>query len=671
MEKLKFIMVFHNHQPVGNFDYVLEKAYNQAYKPFLDVFKRFNLKMTLHISGPLFFWLKEHKPGYIEDISELVNKGDIEIIGSGYSEPILAAIPRKDAIEQLILYSRVLKETFGHEISGSWLTERVWEPHLPEIFHDGGIKYIITDDYHFLRSGFNLTDLDGYYISEFENKKVAIYPGSEKLRYYIPFKTVPENKAFFEDAYNRGIKTLIFADDGEKFGIWPETYKWVYDEKWLFKFFEFLSESPFIETITLKEHFENNPAKGICYLPTTSYPELGEWALPPDAASLFKKYYDRFKNYPDYEDIKPFFQGGQWKNFLSKYRESQIIHKKMVFISEALRDRPIEEKKELFLGQCNDAYWHGIFGGLYLPHLRREINSNLIKALKRAFNENVISQYDFDVDNRVEIFLKNDIFSSIIDLDDGGTIAFLDFLPKNLNLTDTLTRRKESYHLRLTEAQNAEAGTKTIHDIFKVKEEGLHNLLTYDKYYRASHRIHLFKDINLDDFSFMRFSPAQSAVKSYHVLNAISDDNQIISLSDMSGEIKKNFTFSKNDIFTELEVKNVNGFNIIGLEFNFNLFAPQELDRYFLTPDGEKLFLSFRGELKDISELVIVDEWFGINISLKSSLLKNIYIYPIYTVSLSEDGVEKTYQGSCLLFYSFIKDQNFKTNFDISVKELK
>lgn len=384
MDKLKFIMVFHNHQPVGNFDYVFEMAYNQAYKPFLDIFKKFNLKMTLHISGPLFIWLNKNKPSYIEEIANLVEKGQIEILGSGYSEPILAVIPKNDAIQQIEIYKSILEKTFKKTVNGSWLTERVWEPHLPEIFDRAGIKYIIVDDYHFLRSGFSLTELDGYYISEFENKKIAIYPGSEKLRYYIPFRTVEENSNYFKEVYESGGKTLIFADDGEKFGIWPETYKWVYEEKWLYKFFDFIANSSYIETITLQEHFQNNPPKGICYLPTTSYPELGEWALPSEASFKFKKYYDRFKSQNDYEEIKPFFQGGQWRNFLSKYRESQLIHKKMIFLSEEIKNFTNDDKEPLYLSQCNDAYWHGVFGGLYLPHLRREINTNLIKAEKKS-----------------------------------------------------------------------------------------------------------------------------------------------------------------------------------------------------------------------------------------------------------------------------------------------
>src|SRR3977135_936063 len=34
----------------------------------------------------------------------------------------------------------------------------------------------------------------------------------------------------------------------------------------------------------------------------------------------------------------------------------------------------------LLRAQCNDAYWHGIFGGLYAPHLRTALWRELIQA---------------------------------------------------------------------------------------------------------------------------------------------------------------------------------------------------------------------------------------------------------------------------------------------------
>ena len=35
MNKVYLAFAFHNHQPVGNFDFVLEDAYDKAYEPMI------------------------------------------------------------------------------------------------------------------------------------------------------------------------------------------------------------------------------------------------------------------------------------------------------------------------------------------------------------------------------------------------------------------------------------------------------------------------------------------------------------------------------------------------------------------------------------------------------------------------------------------------------------
>ncbi len=107
------------------------------------------------------------------------------------------------------------------------------------------------------------------------------------------------------------------------------------------------------------------------------------------------------------------------------------------------------------------------------------------------------------------------------------------------------------------------------------------------------------------------------------------------------------------------------------MEFNINLFAPHEETRYFLLPDGTKRYLDFFGEAENVRELKVRDEWYNMELIFRTDILTNLYIYPIYTVSLSEDGVEKTYQGSCLLFYNPIKGDRIKANFELELKELR
>jgi len=115
-------------------------------------------------------------------------------------------------------------------------------------------------------------------------------------------------------------------------------------------------------------------------------------ALPtPAAKSLPRSESAEFANRP--ADL-PFLRGGIWRNFFSKYCESNLLHKKMqpcfgegppsgskppARTSRFLAAR--DQAKTLVLrGQCNDAYWHGIFGGLYSPHLRTALWRSLVQA---------------------------------------------------------------------------------------------------------------------------------------------------------------------------------------------------------------------------------------------------------------------------------------------------
>src|SRR5258708_40193695 len=75
-------------------------------------------------------------------------------------------------------------------------------------------------------------------------------------------------------------------DEGEKFGGWPNTYKWVYEEGWLEKFFTALEQNAsWLNLSTFAEFKAQYPPKGGLNLPTGSYTEMGEWALPAEAAA--------------------------------------------------------------------------------------------------------------------------------------------------------------------------------------------------------------------------------------------------------------------------------------------------------------------------------------------------------------------------------------------------
>ena len=153
MEKVAFLFCVHNHQPVGNFPHVLEDAYSKAYRPFIEVLKKYPfMKISIHYSGVLWDFFKESHPDFLKTLRELVKIGQLEMMTGGYYEPILAVIPDEDKIGQIKRLTQTIRKEMEVTPQGMWLAERIWEPHLPKYLKKAGVGYITIDDYHFKKS---------------------------------------------------------------------------------------------------------------------------------------------------------------------------------------------------------------------------------------------------------------------------------------------------------------------------------------------------------------------------------------------------------------------------------------------------------------------------------------------------------------------------------------
>ena len=185
---IRLVLALHNHQPVGNFDDVFQRAIDESYRPFLDAFSRYpSLKMSLHVSGSLMEWIETHHADYVDRLAELVDSRRIEILGGAYYEPILAMIPSRDRVGQIRTYTRWLQNRLGATVRGLWVPERVWEQSFVSDMADAGIEYTVLDDFHFRCAGVEQSQLFGHYLTEDEGHTVSVFPGSERLRYLIPF----------------------------------------------------------------------------------------------------------------------------------------------------------------------------------------------------------------------------------------------------------------------------------------------------------------------------------------------------------------------------------------------------------------------------------------------------------------------------------------------------
>ncbi|MDP2954737.1 MAG: DUF1925 domain-containing protein, partial [Chloroflexota bacterium] len=479
MKRLYLGLVIHNHQPVGNFPWVLEQAFRQTYLPFLEALERHpGLRLSLHYSGPLWDWLKENRPDFPTRLARLVKRGQVEMVGGGYYEPIIPLIPDADKAGQIALMRRVLARDLGAEATGLWLAERVWEPHLPKPLAQAGVEWTVVDDTHFKMVGFEEQDLLGYYLTEEQGYYLKVYATSQKLRYLIPWKRVEEVLDYLRSlASEDGGRIAVMGDDGEKFGTWPGTFEHCWEKGWMESFFTALEESrEWLETIPLGEYARRFPALGPAYLPDASYAEMMEWALPAEKSSQFVGLRQEMER-AGRQDILSYLRGGFWRHFLVKYPEVNRLYKKMLRVHRKVhRAAALSPEEvglhELWKGQCNCAYWHGVFGGVYLSDIRAADYRHLLKAeswadaLLRPSAEGLcwgnggqveVEKEDFDGDGREELLVEGEKQNLYVHLARGGSLFEWDLRPQAHNLLSTVTRRPEAYHFLLEAKPGGEA----------------------------------------------------------------------------------------------------------------------------------------------------------------------------------------------------------------------
>jgi hypothetical protein len=434
-----FLFGVHNHQPVGNFGWVFENAVRDCYLPFLRILTAHpTVKFSAHYSGPLLEFLRERNSEVWDRLGELTARGQVELLGGGFYEPILAIIPEADRRGQIEMMSDYLERHFGRRPRGLWLTERVWEPRLAQTLAAAGVEYTLLDEDHFRYAG--VRSLNEIYVTEDEGFPVRLMAIDQKLRYLIPFGTLAEIETYLADIRSRG-GLAVLGDDGEKFGLWPGTKDWVYEKGWLERFLVFL-ENRGVRTLTYAEAIDERLPAARIYPPPASYGEMMEWVLEPAEADR----YARLRaSIPD-EDRR-FLRGGFFRDFFLKYPESRHLRDRMIKISRGVRERNDPDAvRELYRGQGNDPFWHGVFGGLYLPHLREAAYEHLLKAEARAPSAAGWRIDDLDLDGRTEFMRRDDRFGVIVKPDGGGSLVEIDYYPLSRNLSDVLARRPETYH---------------------------------------------------------------------------------------------------------------------------------------------------------------------------------------------------------------------------------
>jgi hypothetical protein len=664
-DPIRLLFGIHCHQPVGNFDHVLETEFQRAYAPFLLVADEFpDFHFACHYSGWLLEWIANHHPNFIDHLGRMVARGQVELMAGGFYEPVLSAIPRRDRRGQIEMHQAFLQEKLGARARGAWLTERVWEPELVSDLVACGIDYVTVDDYHFQCAGFDREQLTGYFFTEDAGTRIGVFPIDMELRYLTPFH--PTEKAIdylMERRAEYRWPAVTIADDGEKYGTWPGTHKLVYKEGWLRQFMAAICEHELILPITFSEYRATHHSQGLVYLPNASYFEMSEWSLPAAKAVGLTRLVEEEKRRGDLDAVKPFISGGIWKGFLVKYPESNRMHKRAIALSARLDgatgEAADEARRHLYAGQANDAYWHGVFGGLYLPHLRHTIWHHLNRAEACLGSVAPFDEWDEDADGFDELHLTNGHLHATVNLAAGGVLSELSDLASGINFGATIARRFEHYHVTAPEKssekdekQNPEA-VQTIHDIAGRAMEKARGELVYDVAPPLSGRVRLLAS---DEANTPRVIPGGEPTAN-HVPQppARRDDGLVV--ADLEGGLT-----------SESRYELLGGRAALRLSVRLRGAPPKGIDRagielYFAMPgcdspathviwagaDDESHGLHDPVEMVDVAGLTLTDESVGRRIAVWFASPATVAIAPMRTVSQSEAGVDVCYQQSWIM----------------------
>ena len=685
--RIRFSLILHNHQPIGNFDHVFEQAYQDSYLPFLEVFEPYeHLRIAIHTSGPLTEWLDRNHPDYLDRLRQLVQYGRIEIIGGPFYEPILAMIPSRDRVGQICSYREWLNRRLGGEVNGMWVPERVWEQSMTRDLAMAGVRYTLLDDFHFKNAGLLEEELYGYYLTEDDGRVLRVLPGSEPLRYMIPFQSPDETIAYLGRISEKQSNAfVVFGDDGEKFGTWPETKQHVYEHGWLRNFLDLLTANrEWLDTTTPTAAMQEIEPLGKVYLPEGSYREMTEWAMPAERQRENEEIRHQLQESSQWQRVSQFVRGGFWRNFKTRYPESNEMYARMMQVSSRLAelsessgdamDREIldQARIDLYRAQCNCSYWHGAFGGIYLPHLRNAVFKHLIQAdslLDQASGRSsgpwcTIGRADFNFDGQDEVQLSNNHMVAFIEPAAGGQLYELDIRNIAHNLLATLARRPEAYHQKVLSGPTTDQeNVASIHDRIVFKQEGLDQLLQYDSYSRNSLIDHFYSpeatlqevlagtEPELGDFvdkcyqletDHRQLTGGEACVQAVLQRQSRVFEYEII----ITKRISLREGASTLDVDYLIEGLPTDRTLHFAIEWNFAGMPAAADGRYFYDPNQQRLGdLGNRMDLRDATGIGLIDEWLGLDVGLSCNRPTNFWTFPIATVSQSESGFEAVHQS--------------------------
>lgn len=450
MRNVYLILGAQNSQALGLVNDDRNLLYENSYKPFLKLlYNHPDIRFTLYYSGLLLEWLDKHHSEYVDVLTEMVKRRQVELLGGAFFEPMLPMIPKTDRIGQIERLTTHLRKSFGRRPRGAWIPESVWDQRIAANLRAGGIEYAFLDAEVF---GFREDGRDNRpVLTEDEGKTLTIFPTANAIiddMFEKPPEEIIESLRKITDSNRAGTvaaPVVSLITDGSSLAFAPaEAEKIVL---WYDRFLDLITQNTDWLHVQIPGRIMRTHAPHQrVYAATTGIDHLMRWA---DACIDGSK------------PVSGSVSGRSFRSVMEAYPESARLYAKMqhthVLVNQVRGDkyRKMTARKELWRGQSHFAYWHNRFGGIYRSSLRKATYSALIEAEKTTRERGIfipaVSRADVDLDGDEEILYQGNEINAYVHRT-GGRVFELDYVPRNWNYLDTFNRRPEVFHDETTAA---------------------------------------------------------------------------------------------------------------------------------------------------------------------------------------------------------------------------
>lgn len=637
--KVRVIIGTHNHLSLGLDEAAAEKQYQESFKPLLAVLYRYPANpVTLHYSGILMEWLEEAHPEFLTLLGEMVQRGQVEILGGGYYDPILPLIPINDKLGQLEKMTTWLRVRFETRPRGCWIAEKVWEPALASVLRASGLDYTFLEDSQFRIAGLSGSALCRPSLTEDQGKIMTLFPLCSRFS-ALAGSADPEEAIAFLRGLAEGTcvppaaPVVVVLDDGAEGRLLRNG--------WLEGFYARAAQNgDWLEMVTPGQYLRDHAPGARVFVPASASSEMMKWALAPRRRAAFEA---ARRAGEAAEDGGQFLVGGHFRHFLNRYPEAWLLYAKMmnthILVNQVRGDKYKKKaaQNELWKGQSHHAYWFGGTGGIYDNPLRKAVYQSLIEAEKitratEIFAPSIIS-VDFDMDNCIEYLYQGSELNAYIH-SRGGALFELDFLPASWNYLDTMVDREQ--HDGATGDLGAGYPRKAFIDHFLASAAGIGQF--------AAGTCGEEGDFVAGPYDLVELNRALPELLMRRTGTVMVEG------TPRPAAIEKRFVFRPRSIDVYYRVSNTGAFDLharFGVEMNLSLAARSpDCGRLFLLDEDRKREIgSEEADIEGVQSLLLRDVRNEVSVTLSSARAFRCWSMPLET----RGAVAPVFQSHCFV----------------------